>query len=1341
MRACIRLVAMTWFFIFHFGANAMTDTCAVNDVCETATEILIVYSDWAFVCIESCNTGATPELFDNGCSIGFFPTTWFKVIPDGSATLMNIRVRSDDIDAMAITLFWAADDCSNLIPVALTASNLSCVVGNNGEAEAIGTEVYASEVYYIAVSGLNNQTGDFELCVNTISEGSACVTRRDIEITARSAGGSLEGPFYPGETVSICMNVHSFTAANNGCQWFQGLIPVFGNGWHPASFDPNGQPLNATLNGNNIGVQSNGLYGTATWDWFSDVDYHWDNIFLQPGDFDGNGTYEMCNILYEADCPNTGGLTASCCGPCWGAPLGTILPPGWYAYGINGTCPTPGPPIRVDWGDGNTCGGGMGPWKFCFDLNVRDYPDCLEDETTSDLSLGFFTTADGETGSWTGNASVCALDQPAKISLPMQCRVEINLGTVVEVPICSGDVLVYTIEHPDVDEWNWSITPNGFVQQPVYAGENGYQINHVVTNNTNQPQTITYFFTGRIDNSEDVYYKQMRFTVYPQIQFTMPDRKLCERDTQLLLAPNITGGTGNYLFQWLPTAEATPFITLHNPFPPQVILRVFDEVGCEWTDTMLIKTRPCHLVGTNPPIDDDNEPDHPKEPPPPKEDLMNPSHSWRNHATSNDFHPQPVPANDKMSITMQPDTCSFNDICETATEISMLGSDNGFVCISACNTGAQPELIANSCYLGDLPTTWFTFTTDEYATVLNMQVYSDFIAPAVSLFKSVQGCDSLLAVPMTSSLLNCISGSEHEVEAIGTRIEGITTYYLAVTSQTGHTDDFEVCLNTVSTSSICVLDRNIEITYRTGGGPLDGPFEPGETIGICLNVNSFSAINFQCPWLKGVVPVFGNGWDPASFTADGQPVYATLNDYPVGSSVDGLYAGDWNWYTDVDYHYRNYDYRVRDMDNNGRLDLCDTRYDIDCYGENMVEACCGPCWGEIGTLLPGGWFVRGAGSCDTSYHPVSRSLGDGKSCIDGMGPWRFCFELKTREYPACLQDHTSTDLSIGFFTFADDQVGSWNTTESVCRYDQPAKLTIPMICSNFIEEDTEFLPGLCSGDTMHYTIDVPYTTDWEWEIRPSGYVQQPVYEGPNGYHLQYVVTNETMEPKTIRMTFTGNLVNNNYKIVKEVRFIVYPQIQIDLPDRIVCERDSSLLLAPSIAGGSGNYHFNWLSTGSNTPSITLHNPFLPEVILVVNDEVGCMQTDTMKIRTRPCQLDDDTPPTDDDNEPDHPKDPPPPQEDFSTPGTALEYRDVTSIDFTMRPIPAKERVLIMVDRDMHDTDRFVITDINGIPMAVLGKSDFPGNRISLDVSAWPDGLYIATWMTGTEMLSRRMIKM
>jgi len=165
--------------------------CFTNDDCSVATVIDNVISDAPFVCVPGCNLFADPEDFNNSCAIGDFSTVWFEVMTDDAATLMNIFVNSEEFDAPTISLFQAINGCAQLQPVGLTSSNLECIVGSNGEASALGSDIGANQVYYIAVSSLNNVGGPFEICVNTISQASACVVSRDIEITGRSSGGPL----------------------------------------------------------------------------------------------------------------------------------------------------------------------------------------------------------------------------------------------------------------------------------------------------------------------------------------------------------------------------------------------------------------------------------------------------------------------------------------------------------------------------------------------------------------------------------------------------------------------------------------------------------------------------------------------------------------------------------------------------------------------------------------------------------------------------------------------------------------------------------------------------------------------------------------------------------------------------------------------------------------------------------------------------------------------------------------------------------------------------------------------------------------------------------------------
>jgi len=473
-----------------------------------------VYSDDGFVSIDGCNLYSSPDSIFDECEMGDYPTVWYRMTTDDIAVTMNIEVHGFGFESPIISLFKSSGGCSSLEPIYLTGDNMTCVIGSNGLAKVVGLPVQKNTNYYIAISSYLSIGGDFWLDINTQSIGYTCVTEKNVEIVARSNGGPLEGPFDPNETVSFCFNVNSYTAANS-CQWFQGIVPVFGNGWDPTSFDVLGQPLHASMNGDTIGEFGNGLYGVSTWDWFNNAHYHHMNHHITIADLDGNGTLDMCNDYFENDCP-LGGIAGGCCNPCWAETPGDLLPPGWFAYGINGSCPTPGPPVDVDWGDGNTCGDGMGPWKFCFDLITRDVPDCMTDTTKKDLSIGFLTFSDGETGAWFGSSSVCGNDAPLKISLQAKCgRVSIQ-DTEPLIPLCSGDTLHYLVEETGVSHWEWNISPYWAVSYATNKGANGFMINAPLENITGESVDIQGTLIGYMDGSPDKVVKKFKFKLEDQ---------------------------------------------------------------------------------------------------------------------------------------------------------------------------------------------------------------------------------------------------------------------------------------------------------------------------------------------------------------------------------------------------------------------------------------------------------------------------------------------------------------------------------------------------------------------------------------------------------------------------------------------------------------------------------------------------------------------------------------------------------------------------------------------------------------------------------------------------------
>ena len=555
------------------------EPCFENNFCEDqvgdsdAEEIVGVITDGGFVCVEGCNLWADPNTESNACGQDQSPTVWYTLTTDADAADMNIIVESDDMGAPTIVLYTGSCN-GGLTPVPVN-DGLGCAVGSGGQAIA-NTQVAPNETYYISVSGINTAGGDFEICVNTLFDASACVLQSSQEITDRSFGGPLEGPFFPGEEVTLCFTLAQYTPVGNGCQWFQGVVPVFGNGWDLSVFDPQG---GATLNGSNYPAP--GVYG-GTWDWYADMTYNSDIAWYQLGDFDGNGTLDMCNSNFDPDCMGpgiTGGMVMGACNI-----GGDVLPPGWFvSYPIDG-CPQAGHP-DVDWGDGNSCGSTMGPWEFCMDLKVRDFPDCQEDETTSDLSVTFFTFADGETGAWTGGPSTCAADQPETFIYPMCCSEQEFLpGDNIEA--CTPTVFSTLLDYPTVEFWEWTVDHGSAVIGPMGgSGPNGTQIVNTLENTGTSEELVTYNILGFAGGECPVASMMFNVLLYPELTVEMDPFTACATPFDPYeLIPTVSGGQpSTYQYEWH-DGSTDPTLLIDAPAVGQVYsVTVTDAIGCSGT--------------------------------------------------------------------------------------------------------------------------------------------------------------------------------------------------------------------------------------------------------------------------------------------------------------------------------------------------------------------------------------------------------------------------------------------------------------------------------------------------------------------------------------------------------------------------------------------------------------------------------------------------------------------------------------------------------------------------------------------------------------------------------------
>ncbi|MDQ3016534.1 MAG: gliding motility-associated C-terminal domain-containing protein, partial [Bacteroidota bacterium] len=87
-----------------------------------------------------------------------------------------------------------------------------------------------------------------------------------------------------------------------------------------------------------------------------------------------------------------------------------------------------------------------------------------------------------------------------------------------------------------------------------------------------------------------VFEMEVTIVVYPQIMVQFEPLTLCATPTTpYVIAPEVTGGTGNYEYTWAPGGQITPSITVANPVNGTLYtVSVFDEVGCYHSATMVI---------------------------------------------------------------------------------------------------------------------------------------------------------------------------------------------------------------------------------------------------------------------------------------------------------------------------------------------------------------------------------------------------------------------------------------------------------------------------------------------------------------------------------------------------------------------------------------------------------------------------------------------------------------------------------------------------------------------------------------------------------------------------------
>ena len=537
-----------------------------------------------------------------------------------------------------------------------------------------------------------------------------------------------------------------------------------------------------------------------------------------------------------------------------------------------------------------------------------------------------------------------------------------------------------------------------------------------------------------------------------------------------------------------------------------------------------------------------------------------------------------------------PPGCSDNNTCGDATNIPGIVTGSAPICVDGCNILAAPEPGLGGCNMATEEVVWFQFTTDGMADIVNLNVSSsDISAPTVQIFGG--NCGNLTFVS------DCITGASGSASLLTVAVAPNTTYYIAISNDFGDGGFFELCLGTFTNASSCATDTDFEVTGTSLGSPLEGPYQPGETVSFCYNVNTYQVdaqgTGNNCQWFQGIVPIFGNCWDPSSFSATGEPAAST--------PPTPQYGAIWGWWDNITYNRATSIISVGDFDGDGDLDMC-----------HISDPTCPNTGVGAGTILPGGWFAHMPGQ---GQNP-NQTFGDGAGCATTNGPWQVCFDVTTRLFPDCQTDTTFTDCSVRMFTFADGETGSWNGPLSICANDLPSAMTATQRCCEGPTVDPQEI-DLCNGDTLSVilTSDQDPDVQYSWTAQADAAITGAT-DGSGPVILQ-LLENTSNSMATVVYTVSGiNGTEGCAGTPGEIVVNISPGLEVTSEPIDGCE-GRPFVISVDVENGSGDYSYNWV-TGDSGPNPTV-TPTVTTIysVTVTDNQNGCTGVGNIEVTVNP----------------------------------------------------------------------------------------------------------------------------
>ena len=361
----------------------------------------------------------------------------------------------------------------------------------------------------------------------------------------------------------------------------------------------------------------------------------------------------------------------------------------------------------------------------------------------------------------------------------------------------------------------------------------------------------------------------------------------------------------------------------------------------------------------------------------------------------------------------------------------------------------------------------------------------------------------------------------------------------------------------------CNTTVSINPTFTSMGSPLEGPYQPGESVTWCIDIDAFNQTN--CNWLHGVVPTFGDGWDPSSFFSSGQPKN-------ISQPLTAHTTGFWVWFPESWVSYKT----------------------------TSVSKGLNP-----GDRAGAGWYFQNFEEQSINPFDPNFTRGDGIACPSDNSTWQVCFSIETKELYDCPD---VVDCSVGFVTFGDGETGS--NPAVGCQFDTRMNFEAELDCCDGAAVDPIADLFICDGET----INVPITSDggpnttytWEAEL----FNLSGASNGSGDIIQQTLTINTVGFPSFVNYTVTSTI--DGCQSAVETFRVIISNFDLDLGEDISLCPGERVRIGEFPNGGASPYVYVWE-----------HGPtkFRPEVSpsetttysVTVTDVFGCTSTDDITV--------------------------------------------------------------------------------------------------------------------------------